>query len=67
MNTEEAKAIKGAFESDIKRKTGNKIIVICKTREEALLLSKWKGIQEKGIYTLNPLPECLINLKFGES
>jgi hypothetical protein len=67
MDTNEANAIKGSFDAEIKRKPGNKIIVTCKTREDALLLAKWKGIQEKGIYTLNALPECLINLKWGEN
>ena len=67
MDTNEANAIKGSFDADIKRKPGNKIIVTCKTREDALLLAKWKGIQKKGIYTLNALPECLINLKWGEN
>ena len=47
MSENEAKAIKGAFETEIKRKPGNKIIVTCKTRKDALLLEKWKGIQEK--------------------
>ena len=67
MSPEEAKAIKGAFESNIQTKFGNKIIIICKTREDAVLLSKWKGIQEKGTYTLKPLPECLLNRDYGES
>ena len=62
MSQNEAKAIKDAFEAEIKRKPGNKIIVTCKTRKDALLLAKWKGIQEKGTYSLNPLPECFIIL-----
>ena len=48
MGADEAKAIKDSFEAEIKRTPGNKIIVTCKTREDALLLAKWKGIQEKG-------------------
>ena len=67
MSANEAKAIKDSFEAEIKRKSGNKIIVTCKTRKDALLLAKWKGIQEKGTYSLNPLPECFINLTGKEN
>ena len=39
-------------------KIGNRITKTCKTRTDALLLGKWKGIQGSGTYTQNPLPEC---------
>ena len=65
MNEHEIKAIKDAFGIEIKKKPGNKITVTCKTREDALLLAKWTGIQERGTYSLNPLPECFIKLTWN--
>ena len=65
INEHEIKAIKDAFGIEIKKKPGNKITVTCKTREDALLLAKWTGIQERGTYSLNPMPECFIKLTWN--
>ena len=58
MTEEEKEAIKEAFKIPPSIKLGNRITISCKTKEEALILGKWKGLQNKGIYTQNPLPEC---------
>ena len=67
MNENEIRAIKDAFGIEVKKKPGNRITVTCKTRVDALLLAKWTGIQERGAYSLNPMPECLINLKWNKN
>ena len=59
--TEEA--IKEAFKIPPTIKLGNRITKTCKTREEALILGKWKGLQNKGTYTQKPLPKCFTNMK----
>ena len=61
MTTEEKKAIVDAINLPITKKIGYRLTITCKTRKDALLLGKWKGIQNKGTYTRNPLPECFTN------
>ena len=58
MTTDEKEAIKEAFNLPIQHKIGNRLTITCKTRKDAILLGKWKGIQGRGTYTPNPLPEC---------
>ena len=57
--TEEA--IKEAFKIPPTIKLCNRITITCKTWEDALLLGKWKGLQNNGTYTQKPLPECFTN------
>ena len=64
MSSEEATAMKAACEIEVEKKQGNKITITCKTREDALLLAKWKGNQQKGAYSLNPLPDLINNLNW---
>ena len=64
MSSEEATAMKAACEINVDRKQGNKITITCKTRDDALLLAKWTGIQQKGAYSLNPLPDLINNLNW---
>ena len=64
MSPEEATAMKAACEIEVEKKQGNKITITCKTREDALLLAKWKGNQKKGAYSLNPLPDLINNLNW---
>ena len=64
MSPEEATAMKAACEIEVEKKQGNKITITCKTREDALLLAKWKGNQQKGAYSLNPLPDLINNLNW---
>jgi len=64
MDSDEATAMKAACTINVERKPGNKITITCKTREDALLLAKWKGNQQRGAYSLNPLPDCIYNLKW---
>ena len=64
MNSDEATAMKAACEIKVERKQGNKITITCKTRDDAVLLAKWTGIQQRGAYSLNPLPDCIYNLKW---
>ena len=61
MNTDEKEAIGEAFKLPIIHKTGNRLTITCKTRTYAVLQGKWKGVQEKGTFTQNPLPECFTN------
>ena len=61
MTPDEQKAITDAFNLNTEHRNGNRITMTCKTRIDALLLGKWKGIQGKGTYTQNPLPECFTN------
>ena len=56
MTGTEKEAIKEAFKNNVVRQSAYRIIVTCRTRKEAVLLGKWKGI--KGTYTQNPLPDC---------
>ena len=58
MNPDKTKAIEDAFKKPHTIKTGNRITMTCHTRQDAQLLGKWKGLQEKGTYTQNPLPDC---------
>ena len=64
MNSDETTAMKAACTINVERKPGNKITITCQTREDALLLAKWKGNQQRGAYSLNPLPDCIYNLKW---
>ena len=64
MDSDEATAMKAACTINVERKPGNKITITCQTREDALLLAKWKGNQQRGAYSLNPLPDCIYNLKW---
>ena len=43
MNNQEKDAIKKAFMGGIEEKTGSRIAIVCETREDALMLAKWKG------------------------
>ena len=61
MAIDEKQAIKEAFNLPILYKIGNWLTITCKTRKDAILLGKWKGIQGRGTYTQNPLPECFTN------
>ena len=58
MTKDEKKAITEAFNIHIEEKIGNRLTMTCKSRTDALLRGKWKGIQRSGTYTQNPLPEC---------
>ena len=64
MDSDEATAMKAACAINVERKQGNKITITCKTRDDALLLAKWTGNQQKSAYSLNPLPDCIYNLKW---
>ena len=64
MDADETKAMKTACAIKVERKQGNRITITCEIRDDALLLAKWTGNQQKGAYSLNPLPECFINLKW---
>ena len=64
MDTDETKAMKAACAIKVERKQGNRVTITCETRDDALLLAKWKGNQQKGAFSLNPLPECFTNLKW---
>ena len=64
MNSEEATAMKAACERNVERKQGNMITITCKTKDDALLLAKWTGNQQKGAYSLNPLPDLINNLNW---
>ena len=56
MTDEEKEAITEAFKKPMARSTVNKLMITCRTRKEAVLLGRWKGMQ--GTYTQNPLPDC---------
>ena len=64
MDSDEATAMKAACAIKVERKQGNRITITCKTRDDALLLAKWTGNQQKSAYSLNPLPDCIYNLKW---
>ena len=64
MDQDETKAMKAACAINVERKQGNRITITCETRDHALLLAKWTGNQQKGAYSLNPLPECFTKLKW---
>ena len=66
MNTQEKEAIKEAFLEGVEEKTGNRIEILCKTRDDALLLANWKGNQTYGTYTQNPLPACFTHLTWNK-
>ena len=61
MSTDEKVAIKEAFKLPIIYKNGNRLTITCKTRTDAILLCKWKGVQGRGTHTQHPLPECFTN------
>ena len=65
MNNQEKDAIEKAFMEGVEEKTGNRIEIVCKTREDALMLAKWKGNQTYGTYTQNPLPECFTHITWN--
>ena len=67
MTTDEKEAIKEAFNLPIIYKFGNRLNITCKTRKDAILLGKWKGIQGRGTYTQNPLPECFTNTTWNNT
>ena len=67
MSTDEEQAIKEALNIHIEHKMGNRINITCKTRDDALLLGKWKGIQGSGTYTQNPLPECFTHITWNST
>ena len=58
MDEDETKAMEAAFAINVEKKQGNRITITCKTRQDALLLAKRTGIQQKGTYSLNSLPDC---------
>ena len=62
MNDKEKDAINKAFSERVEEKAGNRIDILCKSRDDALLLANWKGNQTYGIYTQNPLPACFTHL-----
>ena len=66
MNEKEKDAINKAFSGRVEEKAGNRIEILCKTREDALLLANWKGNQNHGIYTQNPHPECFTHLTWDK-
>ena len=66
MNTQEKEAIKQAFLEGVEEKTGNRIEILCKTRDDALLLANWKGNQTYGTYTQNPLSACFTHLTWNK-
>ena len=65
MNNQEKDAIKKAFMGSIEEKFGNRIEIICETRQDALMLAKWKGNQRSGTYTQNPLPDCFTHITWN--
>ena len=66
MNDKEKEAIKKAFSEGVEEKAGNRIEILCKSRDDALLLANWKGNQTYGIYTQNPLPACFTHLTWNK-
>ena len=63
MTKVEKEAIKEAFKNHIVRPTAYRITITCRTRKEAVLLGKWKGM--KGTYTQNPLPDCFTDITWN--
>ena len=65
ITNQEKDAIEKAFMEGVEEKTGNRIEIVCETREDALMLAKWKGNQRSGTYTQNPLPECFTHITWN--
>ena len=66
MNENEIKAIKDAFEKEIKKACQQNYCNL-QNHRKPLLLAKWTGIQESGTHSLNPLPECFTNLTWNKN